>query len=183
MGHWDMWKCVTIKKKVKYTASSIGFIHYPLEPTTSLLCTSGNWEVCKAPRHLYFLVTYSVNTQLNFFLKGVISSVEKGQTQAGSETPKKPPSQCDFPLCLSPNGSCSHHQSSLFQRKDVIQTSNYLYILSDSTRNPQPPPALFFFLSSGFEGFTVYNAVCAVFSSWRAARGHATADLLTEGKR
>lgn len=32
-------------------------------------------------------------------------------------------------------------------------------------------------------GYSVNDAVCAVFSSWRGARGHGTADLLTEIKK
>lgn len=42
---------------------------------------------------------------------------------------------------------------------------------------PQPPSILV------VSGYTVNDAVCAVFSSWRGARGHGTADLLTEKKK
>ena len=106
MGHWDtcVWKCVITKKR------GLSFIHPTLDPSVSLQCTSAKWAVCKAPCHLYFLVTSSINMRLNLFSKGWLALFHKGQSQSDSEMMKTTKS-VTLLFSLRPNWSCSHHQS------------------------------------------------------------------------
>lgn len=60
-----------------------------------------------------------------------------------------------------------------------LQPPCKLYFLFEQP-TPSPPYQHHHFLVLRVWGFTVYDAICATFLSWRGARGHGTADLLTE---
>lgn len=158
-----LWKWVTeIFKSVPWQTRSGANYHIH-----SLSNPQGNqqWTNLPAEKNVWlsgiwiFWLFYSIDIQLKFSSKELIKYFfEKGHAQTENWCPPLPKWSCSLPL-------------------SYVSTARMSFIhpnIHTWTAAPPPPPV---FRDSGA---TVYDAVCAVFSSWRAARGHGTTDLLTE---